>query len=280
MRTLACLFATMMTAFIASAETRVSETHEISKVPAGFPVGFALLTTPRKQYAAYYDEERQMTVACRDMSSSKWTYHMLPSKIGWDSHNYLTMALDDAGHLHVAGNMHVVPLIYFRTERPGDITSLVPAKMIGDLEKRVTYPKFFHDTEQSSVWETHVRTTETLRTAESTGKTVFIQFLQWCSVLQWFLVFQWFLGRITSCSANHGQPSKRKQLSRHGNPASGRAGKLRRSGRALSHAMGNPRCQSRPRAPAAASRAVHAAHLQDRRCIPSGLAIRVAIPMA
>ena len=114
----------MMTAFVASGEIMVSETLEISKVPSEFPVGFSLLTTPERQYAAYYDAERNMTVACRDLDASEWTYQTLPSRIGWDSHNYVTMALDGAGHLHVSGNMHAVPLIYFRTERPGDITSL------------------------------------------------------------------------------------------------------------------------------------------------------------
>jgi hypothetical protein len=53
------------------------------------------------------------------------------------------MALDEQGHLHVSGNMHVGPLVYFRTERPGDIQSLrrVPA-MVGTLEGRCTYPHF------------------------------------------------------------------------------------------------------------------------------------------
>lgn len=147
MRILACLIAIIMTAFAASGEIMVSETLEISKVPSEFPVGFSLLTTPEKQYAAYYDAERNMTVACRDLGSGEWTRQTLPSRIGWDSHNHVTMALDGAGHLHVSGNMHAVPLVYFRTERPGDITSLGPAQMIGELEKRVTYPRFFHDNE-------------------------------------------------------------------------------------------------------------------------------------
>jgi hypothetical protein len=88
-----------------------------------------------------------MTVASRALDSKEWVYQKLPSKIAWDSHNDVTMAVDRAGHLHVSGNMHGVPLVYFRTDEPGDITSLKPAKMTGALEDRVTYPRFFQDNE-------------------------------------------------------------------------------------------------------------------------------------
>ena len=147
MRIWTCLMATMVTAFAAAEKYVVSETLELSKVPSEFPVGFSLLTTPECQYAAYYDADRNMTVASRTLDSGKWDYQILPSKIAWDSHNYVTMALDDAGQLHVSGNMHCVPLVYYRTEKPGDISSLRPAGMTGNNEDRVTYPRFFHDTE-------------------------------------------------------------------------------------------------------------------------------------
>jgi len=130
----------------------VTATLEVSKVSSEFPVAFHLLTTPTIQYVAYYDADRSMTVAARRMNSAKWIYQKLPSQIIWDSHNYVTMALDKAGHLHVSGNMHCVPLVYFRTENPGDITSLRPAKMTGFLEDRVTYPRFFEDHEDQLIF--------------------------------------------------------------------------------------------------------------------------------
>jgi hypothetical protein len=145
MRIWKCLIATVAAACAGPLESVVSETIEISKVPSEFPVGFSLLTTPERQYVAYYDAERNMTVAARRLDSTGWIHQKLPSKIVWDSHNYVTMAVDGAGHLHVAGNMHCVPLTYFRTERPGDITSLRPADMTGELEDRVTYPRFLED---------------------------------------------------------------------------------------------------------------------------------------
>lgn len=120
---------------------------DVAKVPSDFPVGFCLLTKGERQYVAYYDQERRMTVAARTLDSTAWTHQVLPSQVGWDSHNYITLAVDDDGHLHVSGNMHCVPLIYFRTEKAGDIATLRPFPMTGANENRCTYPKFLRDAE-------------------------------------------------------------------------------------------------------------------------------------
>ena len=149
MRILVCL---ILSFAFAVAEVVVSESVEISKVPAEFPVGFCLLTAPNVQYVAYYDAERNMVVASRKLNTTSWVHKVLPTKIVWDSHNYVTMAIDSAGQLHVSGNMHKVPLIYFRTHKPGDITTLEPAKMTGKLESKVTYPRFFRDKENRLIF--------------------------------------------------------------------------------------------------------------------------------
>ncbi len=118
----------------------------IEKVWSGHPVGFSLLTVGKRQFAAYYDAERRMTVAGRTLGLRKWTFKKLPTSVGWDSHNSIVMAVDRAGCLHVTGNMHVRPLLYFRSEKPYDITTLAPVhRMTGEDEARVTYPRFFHD---------------------------------------------------------------------------------------------------------------------------------------
>lgn len=113
----------------------------------GHSVGRALLTHGDQQYVAHYDQDQRMVVAQRTLGTDTWVQQPLDSVIGWDSHNYVTMALDRAGHLHVSGNMHVVPLVYFRTQRPGDVTSLVRVSTMVDAatEQRVTYPRFFTD---------------------------------------------------------------------------------------------------------------------------------------
>ena len=129
----------------------------IDEVPAGFPVGFSLLTSGNRQHVAYYNADHQMTVASRDLDSETWTKTHLPSKIGWDSHNYITMVEDDDGHLHLSGNMHCVPLIYFRTTRPGDTTSFQQIKtMVGPEELRCTYPNFMRGPDNELIF--HYRT--------------------------------------------------------------------------------------------------------------------------
>lgn len=138
-RTFACVVLAT-TAITTRAEVDVID---VAPVWAGHPVGFYLMTHAPNQYIAYYDAERQMTVAQRSLASSEWTFTKLPEHVGWDSHNSIVMTIDDDDHLHLAGNMHIDPLRYFRTTRPLDSTSFecVPS-MIGTLEERATYPRF------------------------------------------------------------------------------------------------------------------------------------------
>jgi hypothetical protein len=124
---------------------RVEERIDIEAVPSWFPVGFSLLTAGERQYVAYYNAQHQLTVATRALDQRQWQTVKLDSKVGWDSHNYLTMACDAAGNLHLAGNMHCVPLVYFCTESPGDITTLRRKAMTGQDEARCTYPVFMRD---------------------------------------------------------------------------------------------------------------------------------------
>lgn len=126
------------------ARGKVAEVVDVGPVWAGHPVQFALLTRGSRQYVAYYDEQRRMTVASRELTSKEWIRQVLPSEVKWDSHNYIAMAIDDDGQLHVSGNMHGVPLVYFRTTRAGDVTSLERfERMVGTEEAKVTYPRFF-----------------------------------------------------------------------------------------------------------------------------------------
>jgi hypothetical protein len=123
-----------------------AESIAVEPVWSGHPVGFCLLTHPPFQWVAYYDAERRMSVAQRTLDSTNWTFHKLPSTLGWDSHNYVAMALDRDGFLHVAGNMHCVPLVYFRSEKPREAASLQRVSaMTGRREGSVTYPVFLHD---------------------------------------------------------------------------------------------------------------------------------------
>ena len=116
---------------------------EVASVLAHFPVDFSLVTYGDMQFVGYYDPEHNMTVASRKLNDIKWNYQILPSKIKWDSHNSITMAVDKDGYLHLSGNMHCQPLIYFRSGKPLDITSFKKVgSMTGKREDMVTYPVF------------------------------------------------------------------------------------------------------------------------------------------
>lgn len=116
---------------------------DLFPVWAGHPVGFCLLTEGQRQFVACYDAERRLTVAARTLGDDQWQVVRLPETLGWDSHNYVTMAADDEGYLHLSGNMHGRPLVYFRSSRPWDIATFerIPA-MVGRNEGRCTYPVF------------------------------------------------------------------------------------------------------------------------------------------
>lgn len=99
---------------------------DIEPVWAGHSVDFALVTRGDQQIVAYYDAHRQMSVAQRTLGQKRWTITKLGSYLQWDSHNYLAAAFDRDGYIHVSGNMHVSPLIYFRSSKPFDASTLVP----------------------------------------------------------------------------------------------------------------------------------------------------------
>jgi hypothetical protein len=124
----------------------VIEKAVIDTVWPGHPVGFCIVTRNEYQFIAYYDAERRMSVASRKIGAAEWTRNRLPSTVGWDSHNYITLAFDRTHHLHVSGNMHCDPLVYFRSDKPLDVASLRPVhRMTGDRERGVTYPQFLQD---------------------------------------------------------------------------------------------------------------------------------------
>lgn len=127
-------------------EPSIVEQITVDYVWAANGVAFDLKTVGNQQYVAYFDRDRMMTVASRHLDSNEWVKKTLPNQLIWDSHNYVSLGIDEMGYIHVSGNMHVDPLAYFRSEKPWDITTMVALNtMVGDDETRVTYPKFFND---------------------------------------------------------------------------------------------------------------------------------------
>jgi hypothetical protein len=134
----------------------VREESGIGRTWAGMHVTQRVLTDGDDQYIAYYNVNRDMVVAHRSLSdpAAVWTKKVLPTRIGWDSHNYISIGLDRDGQLHVSGNMHNAPLIYFRTDVAGDVTSLkrVTNMVSAGTENSVTYPEFVNRNDGSLVF--------------------------------------------------------------------------------------------------------------------------------
>lgn len=143
----------------------VKSSSTIAMAWAGHPVGFDLLVHDGRHYAAFYDGQRRLTVASRRAGDDAWELARPPGAwrggarfaakyagaepysniLPWDSHNYLTLAVDADGYLHLSGNMHCDPLVYYRGTRPHDIHRLERIdRMTGLEEDRCTYPRFIH----------------------------------------------------------------------------------------------------------------------------------------
>ena len=130
----------------AAPELVVKSKTELGKAWAGHPVGFAFAARDDGLTVGFYDADRRMIIGHRAWDAADWTLHKTKQRTGWDSHNYIAFGFDRDGHLHVAADMHCVPLRYWRTERAGDVASLKPLhRMTGYAERRCTYPIFLSD---------------------------------------------------------------------------------------------------------------------------------------
>lgn len=141
-----CLFLSVALLYLPFTSATMAE-EAIDRVWAGHSTGFALKLTDSHIYVAYYDANRQLTVAQRPLNNpAHWVYQRLGTWLGWDSHNLIALEIDRKGAVHVAGNMHVDPLTYFRSDDSGDVRTLKPVpQMVGpEREAAMTYPVFLH----------------------------------------------------------------------------------------------------------------------------------------
>ncbi|MEM9829758.1 MAG: BNR repeat-containing protein [Bacteroidota bacterium] len=142
----------------------IEQIIDVDEVWGGHPVGFSLLTDNDRQYIAYYNAKRHMVVGQRNLDSATFELHEIPphprrsregtsTVLEWDSHNYLTLAVDKKGYIHLSGNMHVNGLTYFRSAESRDITTLVQIReMIGTEEDRCTYPVFMNTQDEKLIF--------------------------------------------------------------------------------------------------------------------------------
>jgi hypothetical protein len=101
------------------------------------------------QYAVWINDEKKPTIGKRTLPNGEWSTFDLSTitdnplgVIADDHHNTLSVAVDEDGYIHVAGNMHNNSLRYVRSTSPNDITAWAEPGMTGVNEDSVTYPRF------------------------------------------------------------------------------------------------------------------------------------------
>lgn len=114
----------------------------IDKDVWGIGGSFAFTAFKRYLIVAYYDSNRQVKVAMRHQDKP-WEFQVLegPKYKGWDSHNYITMTVDENHHIHISGDQHVNGLNYWRSKGLTQTFRRFPMTKVA--EDRVTYPTFF-----------------------------------------------------------------------------------------------------------------------------------------
>jgi hypothetical protein len=112
-----------------------------------------LLTREGHQYVAYFDHDRFLTVAQRELDSNQWKYHRFPVQMGWQtgSHAKLSLALDRQGYIHITcyrrGLLEEPPIpprpIYYRSVDPQSIDAFEQLYMVSE-DERTDYPTFIN----------------------------------------------------------------------------------------------------------------------------------------
>ncbi|MFO7775678.1 MAG: BNR repeat-containing protein [Candidatus Hydrogenedentota bacterium] len=110
-----------------------------------------LLTREGYQYIAYYDKDRYLSIAQRELGSENWTYQSFPMQMGWATggHAKLTLAVDRDGYIHLSGYRRGLlegppsppEKIYYRSENPHDISAFERRYMVSE-EEAPGYPTF------------------------------------------------------------------------------------------------------------------------------------------
>jgi len=109
------------------------------------PLATQTISGTEYQFAAYYNSFSQLVVARRATNSSTWSKHVVTlwPEENYDAHNSISIAVDGAGHLHLAWTSHSGAIHYARTTVAGDHTTLATKAMVGTLEDVTTYPEFY-----------------------------------------------------------------------------------------------------------------------------------------
>jgi autotransporter-associated beta strand protein len=115
-----------------------------------------LVTSGNYQFAAFYDNQRYVNIARRNLGSTTWTNVRTTLRASTteiaDDHNNIALAVDGDGYLHCSWGMHNVQMRYARTTSVATTGTwnttraalTTPNSITGANENSVTYPEFFN----------------------------------------------------------------------------------------------------------------------------------------
>ena len=144
--------------FVASAGCALAATEvaEVSEVDTGWSAHMTsppvLVTAGSRQYLAYYDASRRLTLASRDTDQQRWKLTHFPVVTRWatGAHAMIGFAVDAGGILHLVPyrrDLAEAPdeppaVIYFRSARPHDPDSMERTHLVSPSEPAPHYPSF------------------------------------------------------------------------------------------------------------------------------------------
>lgn len=104
----------------------------------------SVVTFETEQYAAFYDDERNVVLAKRKLGTETWELQKTQYKgDAKDAHNSISLMVDGRGYLHLAWDHHVHPLRYCRSKAPRSLELSSERPMTARKESSVTYPGFY-----------------------------------------------------------------------------------------------------------------------------------------
>lgn len=104
----------------------------------------SIISFKKFQYTAFYDENGQVTIAKRTLSSTDWEIYTLNDKgMVIDAHNSISLGIDGNGTLHISWNQHTNRLNYRQIDFTDDMKVSDKLSMTKKRERIVTYPEFY-----------------------------------------------------------------------------------------------------------------------------------------
>lgn len=114
-----------------------------SSINVGANTRSSLFTQGTTQFAAFYDADEFLVLAKRTLGADTWETRRTDFRADVaDAHNFVSIAIDGDGFLHVAWDHHNNPLNYARSVAPLSLELGPKMPMTGEREQRVTYPQF------------------------------------------------------------------------------------------------------------------------------------------